>query len=463
MTKTNPVSEIANSGHHTNKLGYKPIFPLLISMAFPAILSMMIQALYNLVDSYFVGKISESALQALSIIFPIQILMISFSVGTSIGVSSYISRSLGRKDQKEAESAAAHGIVLSLITYSIFALIGLFGAKAFMSFFTGNQEIRLMGIDYLQIIAPFSFGLFIEISIEKTLQATGNMIVPMLLQSTGAILNCIFDPILIFGYFGFPALGIKGAAIATVGAQIIAGILSVLYILLKKHAIHITLLGFTFKKETIINIYKVGAPSMIMSSVGSFLVMGLNQILIQFSELSIAVLGVYFKLQSFIFMPIFGLSQGMMPIIGYNYGARQFERVHRTFRYSLLLSLTYMTLGMIAFWMIPSTLLDIFSASTEMKAIGIPALRIISISFIPASIVIVGVSMFQALGEGRRSMGISLSRQLLFLLPIAYIGSKIRGIYLVWAAFPISETLALLITLYFWISFRHKLDPKPFI
>lgn len=439
-----------------NKMGTRPLFPLLISMALPAILSMTVQSLYNIVDSFFVSQISEEALRAVSIVFPVQQMMIACSVGTAVGVNSYLSRSLGRHDHKTAEEAAAHGFVLNTILWAIFVVLGLVGSTFFLKLFSHDAAVISMGAVYMQIVCIFGFGQFMEITMEKTLQSTGNMVLPMVLQMIGAVGNCILDPLMIFGIGPFPAWGVAGAAIATVVAQTIAFITGLIYIQVKPQLVRISVRGFRFRWAIVRGIYQVGVASMVMMMVGAFLVMALNSILRGFSESAISVVGVYYKLQSFVFMPVFGLTQGMMPLIGYNFGARLIPRVRRVIRYGMVMSVIFMTLCTVVFQIIPGPLLMIFKATPEMLRIGEPALRVLSLCYIPASISIITVTLFQGTGEGRRSLIVSLLRQIVLLLPLAWIGSRVFGITAVWWAFPLAEVGALLTALWY----KHGLEPR---
>lgn len=434
-----------------NKMGHTPVFRLIISMSLPSMFSMLVQSLYNIVDSMFVAQINEDALTSLSLAFPVQLLMISVAVGTGVGVNSLISRRLGEDRRDEANKAASHGLVLAFFSWVMFALLGLFFTKPFFEAFSTNPNVVKMGCDYLYIVTIFSFGVFIQIALEKILQATGNMIYPMISQLIGAISNIILDPIMIFGLFGFSKLGIRGAAIATVIGQIF-GMLFCLYIIYKKdHEVHITLKKFKCNGKIIKEIYQVGLPSIIMQSIASVLIVTLNGILATLSETSIAVLGVYYKLQSFIFMPVFGLTQGVMPVMGYNYGAKKKNRLIDALKVSLAVATVIMALGTSIFMLIPNKLLMIFNASEEMVQIGIPALQIISLCFIPAAVGIMFSTLFQALGKGIYSLIISVLRQLVFILPAAYLLSKI-GLDFIWYSFPIAEVFSFIASV---LLFRH--------
>ncbi len=439
-----------------NKMGTVPVFKLIVTMSLPAMFSMLVQSLYNIVDSMFVARIGEEALTAVSLAFPIQALIIAVAVGTGIGINSLVSRRLGEKRNEEASKAATHGIILGIFSWIIFAIFGLAFSRTFIEAFTTNPKVIQMGYNYLSIVTIFSFGVFIEINLEKTLQATGNMIYPMIFQLIGAITNIILDPIFIFGLFGFPKMGISGAAVATVIGQILSMVYAIFIVFRKDHAIHITFRNFKISKTTIKDIYGVGFPSIVMQSIGSVLIMGLNSILITFSEAAVAVLGVYYKLQSFVFMPVFGLTHGVMPIMGYNFGAKNKKRLLSALKLGSIIALTIMALGTILFMVFPKELLMIFNASEEMLDIGIKALRTISVCFIPAALGIMFSTLFQAVGSGVKSLIVSVLRQLVIILPGAYLLSKI-GLDYVWFAFPLAEIVALLVSV---IMFRKLYKEK---
>lgn len=408
--------------------------------------SMLVQSLYNIVDSIFVSSLGQDALTALSLAFPVQTLMIAMAVGTSVGVNSLISRRLGEGRRDEANSAATHGLVLSIIYWLVFALLGIFFTRPFFESFSDNLVVVNMGTDYIQTVTLFSFGMFILIDVEKTLQATGNMIYPMIFQLTGAILNIILDPIMIYGLLGFPKMGVKGAAVATVTGQILSMLFCLYIMFTKSHAVHFKLKRFKFRGKTLKDIYKVGFPAIIMQSIMSFLTASLNAILIGFSEAAVAVLGAYYKLNSFVFMPVFGLMQGVMPIMGFNYGAGNKKRVTDTLKVGCLIAGIVLTLGTAIFFALPDRLLKIFNASEEMLQIGVPAFRIISITFVTAAISIMMSTLFQAVGNGLYSLVVSILRQLVIILPVAYFLSKI-GLGYVWYAFPIADMVAFIVSL----------------
>ena len=429
-----------------NKMGVMPVNRLILTMSLPMILSMLVQALYNIVDSMFVSRLSENALTAVSLAFPAQNLMIAVATGTGVGVNAALSRSLGERNFDRANKIADHAVFLAITSYAVFAVLGLFFSRQFFLWQTDIEEIVDQGTDYLRICTLFSFGLFLEIACERLLQSTGKTIYSMYTQGLGAIINIIFDPIMIFGLFGFPKMGVAGAAAATVFGQILAAVLGIFLNKTRNQEIHVSFRGFRPNSEIIRHIYSVGIPSIIMSSIGSVMTFGMNKILIGFTSTATAVFGVYFKLQSFVFMPVFGLNNGTVPIIAYNYGAAKPDRILKT----LKLAICYiMLIGFAVFQLLPDKLLLIFEASENMLSIGVPALRIISVSFLFAGYCIVCSSMFQALGHGLLSLLVSVFRQLLVLLPSAFLLSKIGGLDLVWYSFPIAEICSIFFSTYF--------------
>lgn len=445
---------MAETVQRENKMGTTPMLRLILSMSIPAMFSMTIQALYNVVDSVFVGNIENTggeALTALSLAFPLQMLMVAVGVGTGVGINSLVSRRLGEKNFKEANDAATHGLILALFSWFIFFIIGLFFTNFFFRLFTDNETIINYGVQYTSIVLIFSVFSFFQINIEKTLQATGNMIFPMLFQLTGAITNIILDPLLIFGIGPFPKLEIAGAAIATVIGQAFAMIFSITILFVKKHDVKVSFKNFKINWLTVRNIYAVGFPSIIMQSIGSVMILGLNGILISFSDLAVSVLGVYYKLQSFVFMPVFGLNQGVMPIIGYNYGARNKKRMYSALKYGLMIAMMIMAVGVVIFWVFPEFLLGLFDNTGELASIGVRAFRTISLCFIPAAAGIMFTTLFQAVGKGIRSLFMSFLRQLILILPIAYFMSKI-GLDFVWYAFPIAEIGSLIAAIFLFLG-----------
>ena len=443
-----------------NKMGVLPIPKLLITMSLPMVISMLVQALYNIVDSIFVAKLSEEALTAVSLAFPVQNLMIAIASGTGVGINALLSRSLGEKNFDRADKAAQNGIFLAILSCIAMAVIGLLGSHAFFLTQTDQEAIVKYGTQYMQVVTIVSVGIFMQITMERLLQATGKTFFTMITQGTGAIINIIMDPILIFGLFGFPRLEVAGAAIATVFGQLVAVCLCIFFNCRYNKEIHINMLHFRPDLSTIGEIYRVGVPSIIMQSIGSVMVFGFNKILLVFSTTAAALFGVYFKLQSFIFMPVFGLNNGMIPIVAYNYGARKNKRIMETIRLSVCISIGIMFLGLLAFQIMPVPLLHLFDASDHMIEIGVPALRIISIHFLLAGYGIIISSSFQALGNGFYSLIISAVRQLVVILPVAYLLSHLFGLHSVWFSFPIAELVSVILcTLLFRRIKRLKLDP----
>ena len=434
-----------NQMTHENKMGTMPVRKLLISMAWPAILSMTINAMYNVVDSIFVSRIGEDALTAVSLVNPIQMMIIAISVGSGVGINSLIARRLGAKNQEAADKAASTSIRIGLFNYLIFFVIGVFFAKPFISGYAEEGTfIFEFACQYLQIVCIGSLFLNIQVVLEKVLQSTGNMVAPMKCSLTGAIVNVILDPILIFGLFGMPQMGVAGAALATIIGQMCGMIMGVSIVLRGEHLVNIKIRGFKMDWKIVADIYKVGLPSIVMQSIASVMIIFYNMILVAYSTTAVAVLGIYFRIQSFVFMPVFGLNQGAMPILGYNYGARNKDRLMKTYKEAFKVALIVMAAGTVLFQAIPAQLLLIFDASEEMLRIGVPALRLISLCFIPAAFGIITGTLFQGTGHGVLSLYASVIRQLVGILPLAYILIKIGGVTLSWLAFPLAEILGLI-------------------
>lgn len=443
-----------------NKMGVMAENRLLISMSVPMMVSMMVQALYNIVDSLFVSRISEEALTAVSLAFPMQNLQIAIIAGTGVGINALLSKRLGEKKFRAADMAANNGLFAAAITYLVFLFFGLFLVRPFFAVQVSDGLIKTYGVQYLTICMTMSFGLLGQITLERLLMSTGKTIYSMVTQISGALFNIVFDPILIFGLCGFPALGVRGAAIATVCGQILACCVALFFNLRFNREIHISMRGFRPDRVTLLRIYRVGVPSMIMVAIGSVMVFGFNRILLMFSSTAAAVFGIYFKLQSFVFMPVFGLNNGMVPIIAYNYGARNPLRIKNTVRCSLKYAIVIMLLGLCIFQLFARQILGLFDASPRMITIGVTALRIISLHFAIAGICVVCSSVFQALGSAVYSMVISIARQLVVLLPAAYILAVTIGLNAVWWSFPIAETASLALTLCFFRKiFREKIKP----
>ena len=441
-----------------NKMGVLPVKQLIVSMSIPMMISMLVQALYNIVDSMFVSHVSEESLTAVTLAFPLQMMIISVGSGTGVGINAILSKALGEKKQKRANKAANNGILLAIIHFIIFIPIGIYVAEPFIRSQTSNGTIAEMGSTYLGICCMLSLGVFLQMTFERLLQSTGRTLLSMASQITGAVVNMILDPILIFGLLGFPALGVEGAAYATVCGQCVAACLGLF--LNVKYNIEIQIsLKKIFKPswKTIKNIYAIGIPSILMMSIGSVMTYFMNKILDTFSSTAVAVFGAYFKLQSFIFMPVFGLNNGLIPVLAYNYGARKRDRIKEALSFSLKLAMGIMIFGMIAFWLIPGLLLKIFDASDNMISLGIPALRIISLSFPIAGACIAMGSIFQAFAKSKYSLMISIGRQLVVLIPAAWMLAQSGELNYVWFAFPIAEIASLLLSLFFFRRINRKI------
>ena len=443
-----------------NKMGVMPIKRLVLSMSLPMMISMLVQALYNVVDSYFVAKISEDALTAVGMAFPFQNLMIAVSVGTGVGVNALLSRSLGAKDQETANRSAENGVLLAAISSVVFMAIALLFAQPFFELQKATPEIARQGAAYLRICGGLSFGIFLEVMFERLLQSTGRTFYTMITQGVGAVINIVMDPVLIFGLGPFPKMGVAGAAAATVLGQIVAAILALVFNIACNHDIQPTLKGFQPSGRIIRQIYSVGVPTIVLNSISSIMTFGMNLILISFTSTAVAVFNVYFKLQSFVFMPVFGLNNGLVPIVSYNYGARKKKRLVEAVRFGALLAVGIMLVGLAVIQFFPAPILGIFEASADMLRIGVPALRIISLCFVFAGFNVICSSTFQALGSGVLSMFISIIRQLVVLLPAAFLLSLTGNLDLVWLAFPIAEVAAVCLSVAFLRhTFRTVVDP----
>ncbi|MCR5737354.1 MAG: MATE family efflux transporter [Eubacterium sp.] len=432
-----------------NKMGVMPVKKLLLTMSLPMMISMLVQALYNVVDSYFVAQISEDALTAVTLAFPVQNLMIAIASGTAVGVNALLSKSLGEKNFKTANKTANAGVLLSVLSFLALMIFGLLGTRAFVQSQTDVKNIIELGVDYLQICCCCSIGLFLQVMGERLLQSTGKTIYSMVSQLTGAIINLILDPIMIFGMFGLPKMGVSGAALATVIGQCCAGTLSLILNKTVNKDIELSIKDIMKPDGKVVErIYVVGVPSILMMSIGSVMTYSMNKILIGFSTTATAVFGIYFKLQSFFFMPVFGLNNGLIPILAYNYGARKPERIKEALRFALVLALGVMVTGMLIMKIFPEQLLDIFNASDAMKKIGIPALNIISFNFPIAAVCIALISTFQAFSKSTYSLIVSIMRQLVVLIPVAWLLSKTGEVTNVWWAFPAAELTGLIVTVY---------------
>ena len=441
-----------------NKMGTMPVNRLLVTMSIPMIISMLVQALYNVVDSVFVSRINENALTAVSMAFPIQNLMIAVAVGTGVGTNALLSRSLGEKNQRMADKAANNSVFLACASYLVFLIFGLTCSELFYKLQTDIPEIISFGRDYISVVSVLSFGLFFQVAFDRMLQATGRTFHTMYTQGAGAVINIILDTILIFGWFGLPKMEVAGAALATVIGQIIAAIISAVLNITKNTDIHLEFRDMRPDKEVIGHIYAVGLPSIIMSSIGSVMTFCMNKILMSFTSTATAVFGVYFKLQSFVFMPVFGLNNGMVPIIAFNFGAKQRQRIMKTMKLAMMYAFGMMAIGLVIFQLFPAVLLELFNASDSMLAIGVPALRTISISFLFAAFSIISISMLQALGHGIYSMFISVGRQLVVLIPVAFLLAQTGNLNLVWLAFPLAEIMAIALSVIFMRKVLKSLD-----
>ena len=434
-----------------NKMGVMPVKQLIISMSLPMMISMLVQALYNVVDSIFVAKISEDALTAVTLAFPMQNLMIALGSGTGVGINALLSRSLGEKKFENSDAAANTGLLLTFFNYIVFLIIGIFFAGPFISSQTNVESIAKYGHQYLTIICCLSFGIFYQVTFERLLQSTGKTIFSMISQATGAVINIIFDPLLIFGLGPFPELGVAGAAYATILGQMIACCIGLFCNLKFNNEINISFKKILKPSSHIIKeIYYVGVPSILMMSIGSVMTYLMNLILGSFSSTATAVFGVYFKLQSFFFMPVFGLNNGLIPVLAYNYGARNKDRIKEALKFALVLAVSIMIVGMICFLTIPATLLGMFNASESMTEIGIPALRIIALSFPLAGVCIAMGSIFQAFSKSFYSLIVSIGRQLVVLIPVAWLLAQTGVLANVWWAFPAAELASLALSSFFF-------------
>ena len=446
-----------------NKMGTMSEGKLLLSMSLPIMISMIIQALYNIVDSIFVAKFSQDALTGVTVAFPMQNLMIAVGSGTGVGISAFLSKSLGEGKRELASKVAKNGLLLAGLSWLLFLVIGIFFARPFIASQTSSEAVVEYGAEYLSLCSILSFGVFFQITLERLLQSTGKTFFTMITQATGAIINIILDPIFIFGYFGLPAMGISGAAIATVFGQTIAAVLGIIFNLKLNKELDFSFKGFKPDIDIIKRIYVVGLPSIVMMAISSVMTFAMNKILDGFSTVATNVFGIYFKLQSFAVMPVVGINNGMVPIISYNYGARRKDRIMKTIKYSVIFALS-ITIGcMLIFQFFPEQLIKMFAAEGEAEALlemGVPALRIISLNFIFAGFCIVSGSVFQAMGNGVLSLIVSVARQLVVLVPAAYILSKIGGVNAVWWSFPLAECMSVLCSAVFLVLIYKKTIKK---
>ena len=422
-----------------NKMGVMEIKKLIMTMSLPIMISMLVQALYNIVDSMFVARVSDNALAAVSLCYPIQMIIVAVACGTAVGLNALLSRYLGQKKPKEANQVALHGILLAIVNWLIFAIIGIFFSEAFLRLFSTDQEIVAMGISYMKICTIFSFGVFMQITYERIMQSTGNTVYNMIIQGVGALVNIMLDPIFIFGMLGLPAMGVTGAAIATVIGQIVAMLLGIIITQTKIKEVQIHLREFHLELRMIKDMYRIAIPAILMQSIMSFMTVFMNMILVTFSELAVSAFSIYFKLQQFVFMAVNGMNNALIPIISYNFGAKKKQRILDSIHFSLIVACVIMIAGTIIFQCFPQQLMYLFDANEEMMNIGVPALRIISLSFIFAGISLVLSAVFQSVDHANKSLMITLLRQMVLLLPIVYLLANQFGLNALWWAFPITE------------------------
>lgn len=440
-----------------NKMEQMEIKKLVTTMSLPIIISMIIQALYNIVDSIFVAKVSTDALTAVSLCYPVQTIMVAVACGTAVGFNTLLARFLGQKKFKEANNTVMHGMMLGFLNGIVFAVLGILFSNAFLSCFTTDANILSMGNIYIRICTICSFGIFVQIMFERIMQATGNAMYNMVMQAAGAIINIVLDPIFIFGYFGLPAMGVTGAAIATVIGQMCAMLIGYVITKVKIKDLQLKISNFKFSAEILQRIYQVGVPAILMQSVLSFMTVFMNMILAPFSALAISVFSVYYKLQNFLNMAVLGITNALIPIVSYNYGAKRNDRVKAAIKFSLMLSIVIMAVGTIVFELFPVQLMSMFSATKEMYAIGVPALKIISLSFVFAGISMVLCSCFQALNHANESLWITLGRQLVILLPLTYFLAHTFGLNIGWLAFLFTEIVCAFAAIMIWVKIKKAL------
>lgn len=439
-----------------NKMGTMEVRRLILTMSLPIMISMLVQALYNIVDSMFVARVSEAALAAVSLCYPIQMIMVAVACGTGVGINALLSRYLGEKKREKASQVAMHGLFCAICNWLVFAVIGLFFSEAFLRLFSDDVQIIMMGISYMQICTICSFGVFVQITYERIMQSTGNTIYNMVIQGVGALINIILDPIFIFGLGPVPALGTAGAAIATVIGQIVAMFLGIIITQKKVREIQLSVRGFHLDGMIMKAMYRIAIPAILMQSIMSFMTVMMNMILAPFSEMAVSVFSIYYKLQQFVFMAVLGMNNALIPILSYNYGAHQMERIREGIRFALWMSCVIMAIGTVVFQLLPTQLLYLFDAKETLLSIGIPALRTISVSFVFAGISMVLCSVFQALGSPNHSLLVTLLRQMVILLPLAYGFSSAFGLDMCWWSFPITEVLCALLSLYLLRSVQKR-------
>ena len=439
-----------------NKMGTMEVRRLILTMSLPIMISMLVQALYNIVDSMFVARVSEAALAAVSLCYPIQMIMVAVACGTGVGINALLSRYLGEKKREKASQVAMHGLFCAICNWLVFAVIGLFFSEAFLRLFSDDVQIIMMGISYMQICTICSFGVFVQITYERIMQSTGNTIYNMVIQGVGALINIIIYPIFFFGLGPVPAMGTAGAAIATVIGQIVAMFLGIIITQKKVREIQLSVRGFHLNGMIMKAMYRIAIPAILMQSIMSFMTVMMNMILAPFSEMAVSVFSIYYKLQQFVFMAVLGMNNALIPILSYNYGAHQMERIREGIRFALWMSCVIMAIGTVVFQLFPTQLLYLFDAKETLLSIGIPALRTISVSFVFAGISMVLCSVFQALGSPNHSLLVTLLRQMVILLPLAYGFSSAFGLDMCWWSFPITEVLCALLSLYLLRSVQKR-------
>lgn len=432
-----------------NKMGTMEIKKLIMTMSLPIMISMLVQALYNIVDSMFVARVSDNALAAVSLCYPIQMIIVALACGTAVGLNALLSRYLGQKMQKEANQVALHGILLAVVNWIVFAIIGIFFSEPFLRLFSTDEEILQMGISYMRICTILSFGVFMQITYERIMQSTGNTVYNMIIQGVGALVNILLDPIFIFGMFGMPKLGVTGAAIATVTGQIIAMLMGIIITQKKIKEVQIHFKEFKFHMQMIKDMYRIAIPAILMQSIMSFMTVFMNMILVRFSELAVSAFSIYFKLQQFVFMAVNGMNNALIPIISYNYGAKKQKRIMESIHFSLLIACVIMVVGTMMFQIFPQQLMYLFDAKEEMMSIGVPALRTISLSFIFAGVSLVLSSVFQSVDHANKSLVVTLLRQMVLLLPFVYVLAQQFGLDALWWAFPITEAIVSVLAFFY--------------
>lgn len=445
-----------------NQMGTKPVLPLLMSMALPPMLSMLIQSMYNVVDGIFVARLSNEAFTAVSLAYPLQNMTVALAVGFGVGANAFIARQLGEGDTEKVNHAASMGMLFTLLHSLLFAVIGWSFSRPFLQMFTQDAQVLQMSVEYARIVVCLCFGSMFHIYVEKLFQATGNMLVPMILQGVGAVINIVLDPVFIFGMFGMPALGVKGAAIATVIGQVTAGTIAMVWFFASKSSMSISLRQMIPDKTITAKIYGVAIPSTVMGAMPSVLVSVMNAVIAEFHVLAVAVFGMYFKLQTFVYMPANGLIQGMRPLVSYNYGAGKGKRMNQVVYWSLVVTAILMGIGTMLFWLLPRQIMQVFGADAQMMELGVSMLRLTSLGFLVSTLGTVLAGCFEALGYGVQSLLITLLRQLFIIPPLAMLLGSMWGLDGVWVAFPVAELLSALVAVALYKSALSKMNQTRF-